>query len=122
MKLEKTPVYVPVIDEKASRKNILLTAVDTINFLERYEYLKQIRAKKKGAMSRVKVLIEEIDNDLELMKQKLPHVEEKQIEKEEIKLEKKQEKSKIETRKLDSYKQLDRELMQIKEKLARLEI
>ena len=122
MKLEKTPVYVPVNSQVNSRKRILLIAVDTINLLERYEYLKQIRSKKRASMSRIKTLFEELDNDLDLIKRQLPYIEEKQIEKEEVKLEKRREKSMIETKKLDNYKQLDRELRQIKDKLARLEI
>ena len=122
MKLKKTPVYVPVNSQVNSRKRILLTAVDTINLLERYEYLKQIRAKKRASMSRIKNLFEGLHNDLDLIKHQLPYIKEKQIEKEEVKLEKRREKSMMETKKLDDYKQLDSELKQIKDKLARLEI
>ena len=122
MKQDKNQVYISVPNPIDSRKNLLLASIDTINLLERYEQLKQIRARKKKAIFGIKTLLSEINNDLALVKVKFPYVEKKEIKKEEIELEHKIEKTHPESKKSETYKHLSKELKEIQDKLAKLEI
>ncbi|MEK6836003.1 MAG: hypothetical protein AABX55_03210 [Nanoarchaeota archaeon] len=122
MRTQKDQVYISVPSPIDSRKNLLLATIDTINLLERYEYLKQIHDRKRKAILGIKTLLNEINNDLELVKDKFSYAEKKEIKKEKVELKEKHERTHPETKKSETYKYLAKELKDIQDKLNKLEI
>ncbi len=111
-------VYVKIENALTLRKQILEAAIEITTLLKRLESYKLIREMKLQQIKELKTLMNKIDKDFRGFKKNLPKID---IKKEEEKLEEDDEE---EPRfvKDSGLSEIDRELEEIKEKLAHLRI
>src|SRR3989338_4213608 len=84
--------YVPIYDPISFRRHILLSGIDAIKMLEKYESLRQVRAEKKKIILELKEKLISLNENAEILKEKFPLVKEAQLKRESKKIEKKVEK------------------------------
>jgi hypothetical protein len=117
----KNLAYVPIYNPVSFRRHILLSSIDIINILEKYETLKQIRNEKKALILNLKERMIDLNNDVIFLKEFFP-----EVSKHELKKETREVEEKIDTvkypKKSEGYRNLQRELQEIQDKLNSLNI
>ena len=114
----ETEAYMPIYDPVSFRRHIILTSIDIIKMLEKYENLQKLRNDKRKLLQDIKSRISELKGNSNLFLESLPEVREREVERKAIKIERKVEGIKP----YPSYKNLDKELNDLREKLSRLNI
>ena len=119
--ITKNISYVPIQDPVSFRRHIILTSIDVIKILEKYERLTQIRNEKKKVMSQLKGKLSDLKENVSSLKDGLPS-----LNKPELKRESKQVEKKMDTVKYSKgskgYKHLQHELNELQDRLEKLNI
>ena len=113
--------YVKINDHISFRKHILLSSIDIIKILEKYENIKQIRNEKRKILVELKEKIVDLNNDALLIKELLPGVNKHELKREAREVEEKIEKVKY-PKKSEGYRHLQHELNELQDKLNKLNI
>ena len=116
-KEEKSLVYVKIDNALTLRKQILEAAIEVVTLLKRLENYKIIREMKLKQIKELRTLMGKIEREFSGFKKEVPRIE---IEKAEEKLE--EEEKEMPAYKDKGLSEIDRELEEIKEKLAHLRI
>ncbi len=115
--------YMPIYDPVSFRRHLLLSGIDVIRMLEKYESLKQVRAEKKKIILELKEKLISLNEDAEVLKEKFPLIKETELKQESKKIEKKVERlDESKPKRSEGYKHLEKELYELQEKLSRLNI
>ena len=117
----KNAAYARINDPVSFRRHILLSSIDILKILERYESLKQIRNEKKKMLSELKSKALELNEKSSFLKELLPNVNKHELKKEEREVEERIEKVKY-PKKSEGYRHLQRELSELQNKLSKLNI
>lgn len=120
-KSSKEIAYISINNPIQFRKHLLLTGVDTIRLLEKYEFLKQIRTEKRRLLLDLKEKLSHLNEASLSVHNFFPEVSEKELKKESMKVEEKIDEAEIPKRS-EGYKNLERELRELQEKLANLNL
>ena len=115
----KSIAYMPINDPKSFRRHILLSSIDVIKILEKYENLKQIRNEKKNILVEFKQKLNELNENVNNFKELVPKVNKHELKREEKEVEQRIEKIKY-PKKSEGYKHLQRELQELQEKLSKI--
>lgn len=123
MKTNETKVkniaYVPIYDPVSFRRHILLSGIDIIKILEKYESLKKIRNEKRKSTSELKQKMFDLNHESLFLKELLPEISKGELKEEAKEVEKKVEKIKY-PKTTGTYRDLKRELNELQHKLNKL--
>lgn len=119
MKSAKNIAYVPINDPVLFRKHILLSNIDVIKILEKYESLKQIRNDKRKLFLELRQKLVNINEQVNNLHSILPEINKYELKKEEKKVEKEVDDIKY-PKKSEGYKHLQHELEDLQDKLSKL--
>ncbi len=115
--------YVPIYDPISFRKHVLLSSIDVIKMLEKYESLKQIRNEKKKLIFQIREKIINLNDGVFYLKEKFPLIKETELKQESKKIERKMDKlDETRPKRSEGYKHLEKELQDLQEKLGKLNI
>ena len=117
----KNVAYVPIYDPISFRRHVLLSNIEVISLLEKYELLKQIRNEKKKAVVELKTKLLDLIESSSSLKNLFPSVSKRELKKESREIEEKVEKIKY-PKKSEGYRHLQRELQDLQDKLSKLNI
>jgi len=128
MKPENHPVYVQIHEPAYVRKQLLESAIKSVELLERFEYLKETRSLKKDKIRQAKSGVQEIELELHELTRALPQAAIRKREKKMINVAREEESQKplpLETSKKrasSELKRLENELYEIKSKLTSMSL
>ena len=88
-KVKSNPLYILVRNPDETRKHVLLSALDTIKVVERYETFRKLKNYKRKKFVELSEILKHIDQNLEKFTDVLPELRERKIEKQITKIEKK---------------------------------
>ena len=120
MKKETSNItYVSIKDPVAFRRHILLSGIDAIKILEKYELLKQIKNEKRKLFSQLKEKLLGLKSDAMFIREYFPDVNEHEIKKEKKIVERKVDDVKYADKTIN-YKNLQKDLRELQDKLNNL--
>lgn len=117
----KNIAYVPIYDPRSFRRHILLSSIDIIKILEKYETLKQIRNDKRKTIIDLKQKLNELNENVNNFKELVPKVSKHELKKEEKEVEERIGRVKY-PKKSEGYRHLQKELQDLQDKLSKLNI
>jgi len=115
----KNVAYVQIYDPISFRRHILLSGIDVIKILEKYEDLKKIRNEKRKLMSELKQKMFGLNHESLFLKELLSETSKGELKEETKEVEKKVKKIKY-PKTTGTYRDLKRELNELQHKLNKL--